>query len=420
MKRLLALAGVTAVLSISALAAACDSDEPDATQIPAAAQPTAMMEKTPEPTAMIDKADVMMEKTPEATAMMDKTDDAMMAKLPDQRFAAHFVDSVPAHAAALDTAPEKIAINFNFTLGGKSEITLLKDGKAVTTGAPVFAANNLMMAVSVPADSGDGLYEVDYNACWPDGSCHKGLFAFTVRKHDAMMDKDDAAMMGKTPEATAMMDKGDDAMMGKMPEQMFAAHFVDSIPAHGTTFAASPARIVINFDFTLGGKSAIRVLKDEKPLDLAAATISGPNKLTLEVPLFDGAGDGLYVVDYDACWPDGSCHQGKFAFVVDSKLALSYTDMTGKAAVAIAIKDIAFGPKTVVVSKGTKVTWTNGDSVAHFVNTDPHPTHNHTPALNSLALTQGQDYSFMFDRAGEFPYHCSAHTGMTARVLVKG
>ncbi len=150
------------------------------------------------------------------------------------------------------------------------------------------------------------------------------------------------------------------------------------------------------------------------------ASISGARKLTLETTLPAGAGDGTYTVDYKACWPDGSCHDGQFAFIVDGKTAANYTDMTGKAAVSIDIVNIAFGPQAVVVSAGTKVTWTNRDAVVHFVNSDPHPTHNHTPALNSLYLAKDTSYSFTFAQTGEYAYHCSAHTNMTGRVLVKG
>jgi plastocyanin/methionine-rich copper-binding protein CopC len=243
--------------------------------------------------------------------------------------------------------------------------------------------------------------------------------AVMEKKDDAAMTKKDGeAMMDKTPEA--MMDKKDGAMMGKIGEQRFAAHFVDSAPAHGESFAASPNRIVINFDFTLGNGSAIKVTRDGHPVATPAAAVSGARKLTLETALPAGAGDGTYSVDYKACWPDGSCHDGQFGFIVDGKLAATYTDMTGKAAVSIGIANIAFTPATLIVSKGTKVTWTNTDPVAHFVNTDPHPTHNHSPGLNSLDLAKGATYSFTFDQPGEYPYHCSAHTNMRARVLVKG
>ena len=72
------------------------------------------------------------------------------------------------------------------------------------------------------------------------------------------------------------------------------------------------------------------------------------------------------------------------------------------------------------MSKGTKVVWTNGDGVAHFVNTDPHPSHNVLADLNSLDLAQGQSYSFTFTEVGEWGYHCSAHyLSMVGRVIVQ-
>ncbi|MSQ26164.1 MAG: hypothetical protein EXR49_07885 [Dehalococcoidia bacterium] len=57
----------------------------------------------------------------------------------------------------------------------------------------------------------------------------------------------------------------------------------------------------------------------------------------------------------------------------------------------------------------------------HFVNTDPHPTHNGLPQLNSTALKKGESYAFTFSSPGIFPYHCSAHVpeGMTGQVLVQ-
>jgi plastocyanin len=397
-----------AISAVTVLGTACGSGDKSPT---ATAQPAAVMEKQDDGAAM--------PKTPEA--MMDKTGDAMAMKLPEQRFAAHFVDSNPPHGAALDKTPEKIVINFNFTLGGKTGATVAKDGKAIVTMAGRISDNKLALEILVPGGSGDGLYTVDYDACWPDGSCHKGLFGFTVGDKaamavkEAMMEKSPDAMMPKTPEA--MMDKGDAMMM--LGEQRFAAHFVDSVPSHGEKFAASPNRIVINFDFTLGGGSTVRVSRDGQAVATPAAQVAGTRKLALETALPAGAGDGTYVVDYRACWPDGSCHDGQFGFVVDGGAAASYTDMSGRPEVALTMQNIAFSPATVIVSKGAKVTWTNRDPVVHFVNTDPHPTHNHTPDLNSQELAQNATYSFTFSQPGEYPYHCSAHTSMTARVLVK-
>ena len=135
-----------------------------------------------------------------------------------------------------------------------------------------------------------------------------------------------AAQMQKTPE-TAMMDKTPDAMMDKgsmggemvkLPEQQFAAHFVSSEPAHGAKLMASPSKITLNFNFTLGEASAVKVMKDGKDLMVAKPSYMG-DKLSMSVAVPSAeAGNGVYVVDYNACWPDGSCHKGKFGFYVGS------------------------------------------------------------------------------------------------------
>ena len=139
------------------------------------------------------------------------------------------------------------------------------------------------------------------------------------------------------------------------------------------------------------------------------------------VPLPANSGDGLYVVDYKACWPDRSCHNGRFAFTVDGKSKTSYLDMTGKKEVSIDMRDIKFTPANIIISKGTRVTWTNRDPVDHFVNTDPHPSHNVLPGLNSLDLKQGATFSYTLNDVGEWGYHCSAHfpQNMVAKVIVQ-
>ena len=106
--------------------------------------------------------------------------DAMMQKLPDQIFAAHFVDAAPKHGDTLTKLPEQIVINFNFTLSEPSTIAATKDDKPVELGKVVLASNKLSMASPLPGNLGDGFYVVKYKACWPDKSCHDGLFAFKV------------------------------------------------------------------------------------------------------------------------------------------------------------------------------------------------------------------------------------------------
>ncbi len=204
-----------------------------------------------------------------------------------------------------------------------------------------------------------------------------------------------------------------------MPEKKSVPHWVDSAPNHGDVFAVAPERVVINFDVALGDASALEVTQDGKRL-AAGARAFGLHKISMAATLPRDAGDGAYVVKFKACQSDGACPEGQFTFKVDSKVQSSYVDLTGTREVTIRMKEIKFTPATIVVSRGTTITWLNDDAVDHFVNSDPHPSHNALPALNSLTLKNGARYSFTFDQSGEWAYHCSAHVpaNMVGRVIV--
>lgn len=104
----------------------------------------------------------------------------MSPKLPDNFITPHFTDSAPAHGDVLKQAPDKLTLNFNFTLKETSVVTVEKDGKALSIANPVFGDKRLSMTAALPSGSGEGLYVVKYKACWPDNSCHNGQFGFLV------------------------------------------------------------------------------------------------------------------------------------------------------------------------------------------------------------------------------------------------
>ena len=79
----------------------------------------------------------------------------------------------------------------------------------------------------------------------------------------------------------------------------------------------------------------------------------------------------------------------------------------------VSIANMAFSPADITVKKGTTVTWTNNDSVAHDIEeTDGKKG----PA--SGTLQSGQTYSFTYNETGSFNYHCSIHPSMTGAVTV--
>jgi len=90
----------------------------------------------------------------------------------------------------------------------------------------------------------------------------------------------------------------------------------------------------------------------------------------------------------------------------------------------VVILNFAFTPKTLTVSPGTTVTWTNNDSTPHNVISTASLSLNSatTSVFASGTLGQGQTFSFAFTRKGIYFYECSIHKGlaaMHAEVIVK-
>ncbi len=70
----------------------------------------------------------------------------------------------------------------------------------------------------------------------------------------------------------------------------------------------------------------------------------------------------------------------------------------------VSMKNIAFNPSSLTISKGASVTWTNDDSTTHTTTSD-------TGLWDSGNLSPGQSYTRQFNDTGTFPYHCSIHVG---------
>jgi plastocyanin len=79
----------------------------------------------------------------------------------------------------------------------------------------------------------------------------------------------------------------------------------------------------------------------------------------------------------------------------------------------VSIENFAFDPPNMTVAPGTTVTWVNNDQTAHTVTAN-------NGAFDSGTLQPGQSYSFTFEKAGTYAYHCNIHPDMTASVTVSG
>lgn len=79
---------------------------------------------------------------------------------------------------------------------------------------------------------------------------------------------------------------------------------------------------------------------------------------------------------------------------------------------SVSIKDLMFSPESITVKKGTTVTWTNQDNTSHTITADS------GTGPDSGTLANGKSYSFTYDTAGTFAYHCNFHSDMHGTVVV--
>lgn len=100
---------------------------------------------------------------------------------------------------------------------------------------------------------------------------------------------------------------------------------------------------------------------------------------------------------------------GPAAYGAPTSTATTTTAAT--AANAAVIRGFSFQPGVLKVKVGAKVTWTNGDGVAHTVTAD-------NKSFASDHLQPGSSFSFTFTRPGTYAYHCSIHSFMHGSVVV--
>lgn len=87
-------------------------------------------------------------------------------------------------------------------------------------------------------------------------------------------------------------------------------------------------------------------------------------------------------------------------------------DATGKNEVEITIDNFVFSPSDVTISPGTKVTWVNKDEA-------PHTATSTDKKFNSGGLDTDDNFSFVFNDKGDYPYICTLHPQMKATIKVK-
>lgn len=94
-------------------------------------------------------------------------------------------------------------------------------------------------------------------------------------------------------------------------------------------------------------------------------------------------------------------------------LALALEAHAAPAPITIKIDNFTFNPSDLVIAAGTTVTWVNNDDVPHTAVAEDHKT------FRSKPMDTDDKYSFTFASPGAYPYFCSIHPHMTAKIIVK-
>jgi plastocyanin len=79
---------------------------------------------------------------------------------------------------------------------------------------------------------------------------------------------------------------------------------------------------------------------------------------------------------------------------------------------AVTISNFSFSPATITIKVGSTVTWTNKDGTTHTVTSN-------SGVFDSGNLAPNATFSYTFNSAGSFSYHCSIHTYMTGTIVVQ-
>ena len=102
------------------------------------------------------------------------------------------------------------------------------------------------------------------------------------------------------------------------------------------------------------------------------------------------------------------------AFAVSSKVkgTVAANPTPTPSPVEVKIDNFSFGPQSISVPAGTKVTWKNRDDI-------PHTVVSTEGVFKSRVLDTDETFSFTFDKPGTYPYFCSVHPKMTGTVVVQ-
>lgn len=199
-----------------------------------------------------------------------------------------------------------------------------------------------------------------------------------------------------------------------IPEEIKSQHFINSSPAHNQFLAGSPVNIVINFDSQLTSQSS-QVHFNDKILKTTANLDNRTIRITLSTNSFE---EGIYKVSYQACFEDGSCEEGQFAYHLDSHNITRFVNYAARNLVEINLTGEST-PPNILVNYQARIRWHNSTQGSIEIKSDPPTFNNHYPSLNSGEVKKGESYEYQFNDPGEYFWHLKSNPQIRGRILVQ-
>ena len=156
----------------------------------------------------------------------------------------------------------------------------------------------------------------------------------------------------------------------------------------------APTNLVSNPTVLFGGAQA--------DVAFAGLTATGLYQINLKVPASITASGDVPVI----------AQLGGTASPSTALISVAVPQVAPPESFADTINNFAFAPGGLTIPAGSKVTWTNQQSVAHTVVSD-------TGSFSSPVLTDGSTYSVTLNTPGTYNYHCSIHPFMKGTITVQ-
>jgi plastocyanin len=95
-----------------------------------------------------------------------------------------------------------------------------------------------------------------------------------------------------------------------------------------------------------------------------------------------------------------------------SRVAVASDSEPAGETVTVRINGMRFEPANITIKPGTRVTWVQADGMPHIIS-------GKASGMRSNTLYSGQNFSYIFQKPGEYDYVCDLHPSMKGSVVVE-